>query len=299
MTNYRAGFVGIIGMPNAGKSTLLNRLIGEHLSIVTAKPQTTRTSIQGIWSEDEGQIIFTDSPGLVSAKGGLNKYLRAELERVVEDSDALLVVVSLDEKKRDHVDKILNMAIESGKPVAAVINKCDIEKLRKRIAYIQPLFEDQNWKFIEVSKDMPLADLKTPLWDMLIELLPESQAPLYDVELFTDSNLREILREYIREQVFLNITQEVPYQTAVRIRSFDEDRDVPAIQADILVGKDSQKAMVIGKGGSVIKTIGSRARAKFEQIYGQKVFLKLNVVVRQDWMDNKGLMKDLGYVVEK
>jgi GTP-binding protein Era len=299
--SYRAGFLGLIGQPNAGKSTLMNFLVSEKVSIVSAKPQTTRRRIVGMWSTDAGQIVFVDAPGVVNADKGLNGFLAQEAEDVIRSSDALLAIISVDEQKPEDAEKVIEMVSRSGKPWIAVITKTDIVEKAHRLMILKKMIEDKNGKVLSVSvKDLNTdKEAEEDREAMLIEflsLLPASPAPLYDVELFTNENVREMVSEIVREKCFELLHQEVPYSLAVRILKFDEEGVMPKIYAEIMVHKESHKAIVIGQGASMIKQIGIEARKEIEKVVDGKVFLDLKVQCKPEWFENKRVMKELGYV---
>lgn len=299
--SYRAGFIGLIGQPNAGKSTLMNFLVSEKVSIVSAKPQTTRRRILGIWSTDAGQIVFVDAPGVVRADKGLNGFLAQEAEDVIKQSDALIAVLSVDEEKPEDAEKVIEMVSRSGKPWVGVITKTDIVEKAHRLMILKKMIEDKKGKALSISvndlkKDKEAAEDRDAMLIEFLELLPESPAPLYDVELFTNENVREMVSEIIREKCFEHLHHEVPYATAVRIVKFDEEGPMPKIYGEIIVNKESHKAIVIGKDASVIKKIGIESRKEIEKLIGEKVFLDLKVNCKPEWFENKRMMKELGYV---
>lgn len=297
---YRAGFLGLIGQPNAGKSTLMNFLVDEKVSIVSSKPQTTRRRILGMWSSDQGQIVFVDAPGLIKAEEGLNGFLAREAHDVIDSSDALLAIISVDTDKSEQAEQVIDMVAKSGKPWVAVITKVDLEEKSHRVMILKKMIEDKGGKVFSTSvKDKEAKEDREDLLLQFLELLPESPAPLYDTELFTNENMREMVAEVIRERCFENLHHEIPYNLAVRIIKFDEEaKPVPKIYTEIIVSKDSHKAIVIGKGASVIKAISSEARKEVEKLMGEKVFLEVQVVSKPEWFDNKRIMKELGYVID-
>ncbi|AHZ84440.1 GTPase Era [Bdellovibrio bacteriovorus] len=299
--SYKAGFLGLIGQPNAGKSTLMNFLVDEKVSIVSSKPQTTRRRILGIWSTEKGQVIFVDAPGLIKADEGLNGFLAQEAHDVINSSDALLAIIAVDEEKPENAEKVIDLVSKSGKPWIAVITKTDIEEKAHRVMILRKMVEDKGGKAFSVSVKDSKNDQeeREALLIEFMELLPESPAPLYDTELFTNENVREMAAEIVREQCFEALHHEIPYSIAVRIVKFEEDaKPVPKIYAEIVVSKDSHKAIVIGKGASVIKQIGMEARKEIEKLMGEKIFLDLNVASKPEWFSNKRMMKELGYVVD-
>ncbi|KHD88892.1 MAG: GTP-binding protein Era [Bdellovibrio sp. ArHS] len=298
---YKAGFLGLIGQPNAGKSTLMNYLVDEKVSIVSAKPQTTRRRILGIWSTEQGQIVFVDAPGIIKADKGLNNFLAKEAEEVIADSDALLAIVSVDEGKPEDAEKILDLVSKSGKPWIGIVTKADIEEKAHRVLILKKMIEDRGGKAMSVSVKDSLNDQeeREAMLIEFLELLPETPAPLYDVELFTNENVREMAAEIIREKCFESLHQEIPYSLAVRIIKFDESAEpVPKIFAEIIVSKDSHKAIVIGKEAKVIKQIGMDARKEIEKLMGEKIFLDLQVIAKPEWFENKRMMKELGYATK-
>ncbi|MEK2645448.1 GTPase Era [Bdellovibrio sp. BCCA] len=295
---YKAGFLGLIGQPNAGKSTLMNYLVDEKVSIVSAKPQTTRRRILGIWSTDQGQIVFVDAPGIIKADKGLNGFLAKEAEDVISESDALLAVISIDEQKPEDAEKVIELVSKSGKPWMGVITKADIEEKAHRVLILKKMIEEKGGKAMSVSVKDSEGDNeeREAMLIEFLELLPESPAPLYDTELYTNENVREMASEVIREKCFEILHQEIPYSLAVRIIKFDENAaPVPKIHAEIIVVKDNHKAIVIGKEAKVIKQIGMEARKEIEKLMGEKIFLDLQVISKPDWFENKRMMKELGY----
>lgn len=302
--SFRAGFVGLIGQPNAGKSTLVNLLVEEKISIVTAKPQTTRRRVLGIVNRKEGQLIIVDAPGLVKAKKGLNAFLEKEAHDVIASSDALIGVISLDEKEKDNVLHILDLLKKSKKPFMIVVTKTDLADFKHRLSLVKdmvslldptiPVYEFSNtW-----GKDIKVGT--QAILDKALEMLPESAKPLYDDELYTPHTLRELCTEVIREQCFEVIEKEIPYSTAVQVILFDESNPkLPKIHAEIIVAKESHKPILIGKSAAVIKKIGMKARQEMEKIMGTKIFLKLEVVVKENWSENSKMMKELGYNIDE
>lgn len=298
MSNYRAGFVGLIGQPNAGKSSVLNFLVKEKVAIVTPKPQTTRRRVLGIVSQDDGQIVIVDAPGLVKAEKGINAFLQAEMENVVQSSDVLLAVLPVDEKGVEKVQQILEVVKTSGKPWLAVITKTDIKEKFHRIEIIRSFILDDKVPVIDLSTIKGQDKERKVILEAIRNLLPTAPAPLYsDVELFTPHHVRDLTAEIIREKCFENLYQEVPYGLAVRILKFEEptEKKIYRIYAEILSSKESFKPIIIGKDASVIKKIGTEARLEIEKLLGEKVFLDLQVKVKEDWNENKKILKELGY----
>lgn len=298
--SYRAGFIGLIGQPNAGKSTLMNYLIKEKVSIVTSKPQTTRRRILGILNEKNAQIILIDAPGLVKADSGLNSFLEKEATEVIKESDALLAVLSIDEKSADDIEKVIGLVKLSKKPWAAVVTKADIAEKEHRILITKAMIEEAGGKCVVISCLKEDKSTRIELVDMLVNLLPEASAPLYDRDLYTTENVRELAAEIIREKCFENLTHELPYQLAIQIRKFDENaKPCPHIYADLIVGKETHKPIVVGKSANVIKKISKESREEIQKLMGEKIFLEVNVVVRENWFNKKQLMKELGYQINE
>jgi GTP-binding protein Era len=300
---YRCGFVGLIGQPNAGKSTLMNILVKEKVSIVTPKPQTTRRRILGIVSNDQGQVVFVDAPGVLKAGKGLNAFLTQEAHDVIAQSDLLIAVVGLDTESKEQAEEIINMVAASGKPWMGVITKVDLTEFLRRKQSLRELFVQHKscLGIIETSSTwkQDAEGVREEILRLSFSKLPETPEPLYDIELFTPHTVKDMVSEIVREQCFEVLHQEIPYQIAVRIQKFDEeDPTMPKIYAEILVAKASHKPILIGKGGATIKEIGTLARKAIEKLMGHKVFLGLSVAIREDWYENKNLMKELGYVVD-
>lgn len=300
--SFRAGFLGLIGQPNAGKSTLLNLLVEEKVSIVTDKPQTTRRRILGFVNQANAQVIVVDAPGVLRSSQGLNQFLQKEAEDVIASSDALCAVLSLDEDKKENLDRILEMVKASRKPWFVVITKVDLTDKLHRLNRLKMEIKEKypDVQVLEVSsqwrEDKTL--FRQSFLQVAVEKLPESPAPLYDLELYTPHTMRDMAAEIIREQCFLNLQKEVPYQLTIRIVQFDEkDSSLTRIHAEIITAKENHKPIIIGKGGAVIKKIGMGSRAEIEKIVGHQVFLNLEVVIRPEWFENPRLMKELGYVV--
>jgi len=297
---FKAGFVGLIGLPNAGKSTLLNVLVQEKVSIVTPKPQTTRRRILGIKSFNSAQVIIVDSPGVIEASRGLNAFLQKEAHDVMSESDMLVAVLNIDEERKENLEKIIHMVSSANKPWFYIITKVDLahffhrkeqlmNDLREQFPYVKGLEFSNQW-----GRD--IEEFRADFFSLALAQLPVMPGPLYDPEIYTPHSIRELVSELIREKCFELLSHELPYQIAIRIRSFEEQEKIVKIEADILVGKENHKAMVIGSKGSKIKEIGSQARAQIEQMLDKPCFLKLTVVVRDNWMENRLIMRELGYV---
>lgn len=295
---FRAGFVGLIGLPNSGKSTLMNAMVGEKVSIVTSKPQTTRRRVIGLMSGEKYQFVFVDAPGVVRAKSGLNMFLREEAFDVAAQSDMLIAVLNVDEKRPEQLDEIIQIAQESGKPWIALIHKTDLPEIH-RPQILRDKLSGMNVPVIMGSAKEDPDSLREKLVEQILPLLPYSDGPLYDAELYTLSSVKELSCEIIREKCFETLHQEVPFGLAVRILKFDEEGPIIKIHGEILVSKENHRGIVIGKGGQALKAIGSEARKEIEKLIGQKVYLDIQVASKKDWQKNPGIMRELGYVLPK
>lgn len=295
--SYRAGFVGLIGLPNSGKSTLLNALVGEKVSIVTPKPQTTRRRVMGLVCTPKMQAVVVDAPGLVKPRAGLNRFLREEAMDVIGQSDALAAVLNIDQPEIESLEEVISLARGSGKPWLAVINKTDLP-LPHRTQILRGLLGGSSVPVLQGSALVSATALREDWLARVEALLPEAPGPLYDEDLYTLSPLRELCSEIVRERCFEHLHQEIPFGLAVRPRSFDETGDVVRVEADILVTKENHRPIVIGRGGRVLKQIGTEARLEMEKTIGRRVHLLLNVSAKRNWAKNPAMMKDLGYVVE-
>lgn len=302
--NYRAGFVALLGQPNAGKSTLLNALLGEQISIVSEKPQTTRSRVHGIWSDAHAQIVFVDAPGTIESTSGINSYLKEEITDVVNKADAVLVVLAADTEE-DSARKLLAIAKASGKPFQVIINKSDLLK-GDRLPKAWPALLEDKIEFVAVSALKKSKEAGKEVIARLVPLMPEAEGPLFDEELLTTESMRKLAAEFVREACFHHTRQEIPYGLAVRVTKYidpnesaEADSDVTKIYCEIIVEKPAHKGIVIGAKGTNLKKIGSDARKSIEKILGARVYLDLHVDVREGWTKNKRILKELGYVVVK
>ena len=298
MSTFHSGFVGIIGSPNAGKSTLVNALTGEDISIVTPKPQTTRKRITGILSNEKFQAILVDAPGFIGAESGLNGFLKDEALAVQAEVDALIYVVSLDVENLKEFELQIKKLASLNKPVTVFLNKIDLS---------EPSFLKQCIDLLEVvglgyfvgSATKNPKQIVQKLLQWMGGALPETGAPLYDPELMTTQTLRELSEEIIREAAFLLLHQEVPFGLGVKTLKFDESKKgLVKIYAELWVNRDAHKRIVVGKQASNIKAIGTQARKKIEKLLGEKVFLDLHVKIKKNWIKNQGLLEELGYVIQ-
>jgi GTP-binding protein Era len=288
---HRAGFVALLGPPNAGKSTLLNRLLGEKLAIVTAKPQTTRSRILGILTLPGAQLLLQDTPGLHESPKKLNQVLNAAVTEVAQDCDVALLLVDRSSGWTPVHDALLSRLRAQGKPHLVVGTKCD-----------GPDAKDLVWPPVAVDAGEVVCSISArtgegvaQLLEQIIEGLPESP-PLYPEDELTDRPLRWLCAELVRESIFECLRQELPYSMAVEILSFDESRPgLVTLDANVLIERDSQKRIVVGAGGAMIKRIGIRARVAIEKLLGVKVHLQLFVKVDPRWLKSARRIEELGY----
>ena len=300
MQHHRAGFVAIVGRPNVGKSTLLNRLVGQKLAIVSPKPQTTRSRILGVITREDAQVALLDTPGLHAAKGGLNARMVRLALQTLADADLALFLIEAGPPAIDPATrKALDQVKQAHKPTLLVINKIDAVPRTQLLPLIDRWKELHPW-----TEVYPLSALKGEnvdgFVDALVAHLPESP-PMFPPEQWTDVEERDLCSELIREQLLRHTGQEVPYSTAVLIEQFDESeresgpRGLVRIAASVLVERNSQKAIVIGKGGARLKEIGSDARREMERLLGAKVFLQLHVRVEPGWTRTAKGLRRAGY----
>ncbi|MEK7433949.1 MAG: GTPase Era [Cyanobacteriota bacterium] len=295
----KSGFVSIIGRPNVGKSTLINNFAGQKISIISSKPQTTRNNLKGIMTDERGQIVFVDTPGLHKPHHLLGESLvKAALESL-KDVDVVLFLVDGTEIVGGGDKYIIdNFVTKLDKPVFLLINKIDKVPKKEKSKFLE------TYKALYDFKEIFLISAKhgenlDELVNKVFENLPEG-VPYYDPDYVTDVNVREIAGELIREQIFRLLGDEIPHCSAVFIESFEDikEKNLSKISALIYVEKKSQKGIVIGKGGLKLKEIGTNARLEIEKLVGNKVFLELNVKLLEDWRGNKKNLKKLGYIFD-
>ena len=292
-TKHKSGFVNIIGNPNVGKSTLMNALVGERLSIVTSKAQTTRHRIMGIVNGEDYQIVYSDTPGILKPNYKLQESMMSFVNTAISDADIILYVTDTVESSSKNIEYIERLR-ENPTPVILAINKIDLTTQDK----LEELY--QRWKeLLPKAEIFPISATEKfnldPLFDRILALLPESP-PWYDKDIFTDRNLRFFASEIIREKILLNYSKEIPYCTEVVIESFKENNDIWNIEAIIYVTRDSQKGIIIGKGGAALKKVGTEARKDMEAFFEKRVFLQIFVKVNPDWREDKRRLKQFGYI---
>ncbi len=292
--DHRAGFVNIVGNPNVGKSTLMNDLVGERISIITSKAQTTRLRIMGIVNTPEYQIVYSDTPGVLKPKYKLQESMLDFSQGALTDADVLLYVTDVvedPEKNKDFLDRVAKESI----PVLLVINKIDLLKGDGELEAIVARWHDRlpNAEIFPTSakEHFNVDNLKK----RIVELLPLSP-PFFGKDALTDKPARFFVTEIIREKLLLNYDKEIPYSTEVLVEKFDEKEGAIHIMAVIYVERDSQKGIIIGKGGEKIKKVGIEARQDIETFFGKKVYLELFVKVEKDWRNKESKLRQFGYI---
>ena len=289
---HRAGFVNIIGNPNVGKSTLMNALVGEKLSIVTAKAQTTRHRIMGIVNGDDYQIVYSDTPGILKPNYRLQQSMMNFVDTAIGDADIILYVtdtVEKGDKNDEYISKLQKVAC----PVVLVINKIDISDQKQVLELMNWWKEQLPQATIFPASAQEKFNLDN-IFDAIVSNLPEAPA-WYDKDVFTDKNLRFFASEIVREKIFLNYKEEIPYSCEVVVEEFKEGAERYDISAVIYVMRDTQKGIIIGKGGQSLKKVGTQARIDMEDFFQKKVFLSLYVKVDPDWRESKKELRKFGY----
>src|SRR5574344_633006 len=289
---HRAGFVNIIGNPNVGKSTLMNAMVGENLSIVTAKAQTTRQRIMGILNGDDYQIVFSDTPGILKPNYRLQENMLNFVDTAIGDADIILYVTDTVEKwdkNQEYIEKLQKLDC----PIIVVVNKIDISSQEKVVSQME-----QWQKLLPKALVIPASAKEKfnldSIFDAIHAHLPVSP-PWFDKDAFTDKNLRFFASEIIREKILENYSEEIPYSCEVEIEQFKEGEERYEISAVIYVMRDSQKGILIGKGGAALKKTGTKARIEMEDFFQKKVFLSIFVKVDPDWRENRKELRKFGY----
>jgi GTP-binding protein Era len=290
---HKAGFVNIIGSPNVGKSTLMNVLVGERLSIITSKAQTTRHRIMGIVNGEDFQIVYSDTPGVLKPNYKLQESMMEFVHTALTDADVILFVTDIYEDIKIE-EKILNKIKNAGAKVLLLINKIDLatqEKLEEKVAY---------WKNeVPNSEVIPVSALEkfnvNYIFDRILANLPEGPG-FYDKDQLTDKPEKFFVSEIIREKILTNYKKEIPYSVEVIVESFKDEEKIIKIRAEIIVVRDSQKGIIIGHQGKALKKVGTEARKDIEGFFGKQVFLELFVKVNKDWRDSDTQLKRFGYL---
>jgi GTP-binding protein Era len=294
MNNYRSGYAALIGRPNAGKSTLLNHLVGEKIAAVSNKPQTTRHKIQGVVSLDEGQIVFVDTPGVHKPGYLLNRRMMSAVHDAILSVDVVVLMRDASVSTGNGDRFVLDLIKQSEKPAILVLNK--IDKVKDKGALF-PLMEFYSKEF-DFAEIVPISALKGEAVDNLlrqiVKHLPEGE-PIFAEDELTDQSVNSIVAEMVREKILETTGEEIPYVTAVVTEKFDETNpNVPKIYCAIYVERASQKKIIIGKGGSRIKDVGTKARRDIEKLIGKRVYLQLFVKVVEDWRNQERSLDEIG-----
>lgn len=289
---FKSGFVNIFGAPNAGKSTLMNALLGERLVITSHKVQTTRHRIMGILTKPDYQIVFSDTPGIIEPKYKLHQKMMLQVKAALEDADVALLVHDITQPAEDFEIVLQTLKLEV--PVLLLLNKTDLVKDKKLVAEEVKKFQSKfpDWEIMAVSAQKE--DNVNKVIPALLKHLPEGPQ-YYPEDEISDRNQRFFVSELIREQIYIQYHEEVPYHAAVIIQAFEEKPTLTVIKAEIIVSRETQKIILIGKGGSLIKQLGINARKAIEEFLQQKVHLELFVKVRPKWRDNENYLREYGY----
>lgn len=291
--SHKAGFVSIIGSPNVGKSTLMNELVGERMSIITSKAQTTRHRIMGIVNDEEHQVVFSDTPGVLDPNYKLQESMMTAVSQSLADADVLLLVVDLKERKLNNAE-FLEKLKKVTTPMLILINKVDLgsqEDVEESVA-----FWNEQLPNAEILPISALHKLNTNLiLKKIFSLIPASP-PFYDKDQLTDRPMRFFVSEIIREKILLNYKKEIPYSVEIIVEEFKDEKKIVKIRAVILVARDSQKGIIIGHQGSKLKKIGTESRKDLEEFIQKKVFLDLYVKVDKNWREKENKLKQYGYL---
>lgn len=298
MEELKSGFVALIGRPNVGKSTLMNKLIGQKIAITSHKPQTTRNRIQTVYTDERGQIIFLDTPGIHKAKNKLGNYMISVVNKTLKDVDLILWLVEANEFIGAGEQHILEILKDIKKPVILAINKLDALKVQELVL---PII-DKYSKLMNFSDIVPVSALKgrntAHLIDVIYKYLPNGPM-YYDEDVVTDQPVRQITSELIREKLLRILDDEIPHGIAIEIEKMEYRKDgLVNVEASIICERDSHKAIIIGKNGSMLKKVGISARKDIEDLTESKVNLKLWVKVRKEWRDSDIQMKNFGYNIK-
>ena len=297
MAEYRAGFVSIVGRPNVGKSTLTNALVGEKVAITSSKPQTTRRAIRGIVHREHGQLILVDTPGLHRPRTLLGERLNSLVQSTLGDVDVIAFCIPANEPIGPG-DRFINEQLDQyprAKKVA-VVTKTDATSKAKVAEQLLAVSQLREWATI-IPVSAPRGEQLEVLVDELLTLMPESDQPLYPAETLTDEDVEDRIAEFVREAALEGVSDELPHSIAVTVDDMIErdDKDLVEIYANLIVERDSQKGIIIGKGGARLREVGATARVQIEQLLGRKVYLALHVKVAKDWQRDPKQLRKLGF----
>ncbi|MDD2622817.1 MAG: GTPase Era [Bacteroidales bacterium] len=290
---HKAGYVSIVGNPNVGKSTLMNALIGQHLSIITSKAQTTRHRIMGIVNGEDYQIVYSDTPGLLNPAYKMQEYMMRYIETALQDSDLLLYVVEVKETK--HNEKVIQKLKDIHIPLFLIINKIDAatqEQIQSSRLHWEEMLNPQKTFCVSALKQEGLDDLMLAI----VEQLPACP-PYFPKDELTDRPMRFFVSEIIREKILLFYQKEIPYSVEVEITAYKEKKEITFIDAIIYVERETQKGILLGHKGQAIKTLGTEARLAVENFIGRKAYLSLSIKVQKDWRNNESRLQHFGYGV--
>ena len=290
---HKAGYVSIVGNPNVGKSTLMNALIGQHLSIITSKAQTTRHRIMGIVNGEDYQIVYSDTPGLLNPAYKMQEYMMRYIETALQDSDLLLYVVEVKETK--HNEKVIQKLKDIHIPLFLIINKIDAatqEQIQSSRLHWEEMLNPQKTFCVSALKQEGLDDLMLAI----VEQLPACP-PYFPKDELTDRPMRFFVSEIIREKILLFYQKEIPYSVEVEITAYKEKKEITFIDAIIYVERETQKGILLGHKGQAIKTLGTEARLAVENFIGRKAYLSLSIKVQKDWRNNETRLRHFGYGV--
>ena len=290
--SHKSGFVNIIGSPNVGKSTLMNQLVGEKLSIITSKAQTTRHRILGIVNDDDYQVVFSDTPGVLNPHYKLHENMMQFVNAAMKDADVILFVTDIYETNLNHEQTLLRLQ-KTSTPILLLINKIDLsdqEKMEEKIAYWHEIMPNAEILPISALQKFNI-DL---IWKRIVELIPESPA-YYDKDSLTDRPLKFFISEMIREKIFIHYKKEIPYATQVDVEEYKEDEKIVRIRAIIYVERKTQKGIIIGHQGEKIKRVGIDARKDIQKFIDKHVHLELFVKVDKDWREDDKKLEGYGY----
>ena len=288
---FKSGFVSIVGKPNVGKSSLMNRLVGENLSIITAKAQTTRHRIMGILNGEDYQIVYSDTPGILEPRYSLHEAMMSYVKVSLEDADVILLVVEL----HDKIDQLFDRFQKTATPIVLLINKVDLAKGSQ----VEDKVEYWRQSLPSISEIIPVSARTGLNVDRILDVvkgyLPDHPA-FFPTDEYTNRTERFFASEILREKIFLNYEEEIPYSCEVAINSFKEEPEIIRINAEIYVERDTQKGIVIGRAGSSLKKVGTEARKDIEAFFRKKIFLETHVKVAGNWRKEKNRLRQFGYL---